>query len=299
MVDIGLVGVGSWGRFILRDLLSLDCRVHAVARSPESRTRASEAASIVSSIDELPDVAGIIVATPSITHAQVVEGTLPRGIPVFVEKPFTTDAKSAKRLLAKGAPRLFVMDKWRYHGAVLRLAQIAKDRVLGKVLGLQTQRTSWGLIHEDASTIWHLMPHELAIALEIFGHLPEPRFARMTSVPAGGDVGMITGLGRAPWMMSEISSRESSRGRSIKLLCEEGIAVMDHSYTDHIKIYSGNGTEPEMPEPKSVPVSMEMPLLKELRAFVEYLRGGPAPKSSAQEGVAIVQTIEKLLHLAR
>ena len=46
------------------------------------------------------------------------------------------------------------------------------------------------------------------------------------------------------------------------------------------------------------PISSEFPLLRELRAFVEHLEGGPPPKSSAAEGVAEVATIARLRELA-
>jgi hypothetical protein len=42
-----------------------------------------------------------------------------------------------------------------------------------------------------------------------------------------------------------------------------------------------------------------MPLLRELSTFVAHLDGGPPPKSSAAEGAAVVESIEKLRHLAR
>jgi len=56
---IGLVGCGSWGRYILRGLRSLGCPVHVVARPEPSRGNAAEfgAATIVESVDRLPPVA--------------------------------------------------------------------------------------------------------------------------------------------------------------------------------------------------------------------------------------------------
>ena len=42
-----------------------------------------------------------------------------------------------------------------------------------------------------------------------------------------------------------------------------------------------------------------MPLLTELETFVAYVGGnGPAPKSSAREGLRIVETIAELRRLA-
>src|SRR3990172_4237793 len=97
---IGLIGCGRWGRNILRDLVSLDCEVVVVARSESSRSNARErgAAAICGMIDDLPPVAGLVVATSSPSHAEVVRALLERNVPIFVEKPMTVDAASAARL---------------------------------------------------------------------------------------------------------------------------------------------------------------------------------------------------------
>jgi hypothetical protein len=41
-----------------------------------------------------------------------------------------------------------------------------------------------------------------------------------------------------------------------------------------------------------------MPLLRELQAFVDHLRGGPPPRSSAAEGLMIVERIAAIRRLA-
>ena len=41
-----------------------------------------------------------------------------------------------------------------------------------------------------------------------------------------------------------------------------------------------------------------MPLLGELRAFVEHLRGGPPPRSSAADAVTIVERVAAMIELA-
>ena len=51
-------------------------------------------------------------------------------------------------------------------------------------------------------------------------------------------------------------------------------------------------------EAERVETKGELPLLAELRAFVEHLRGGPPPRSSAAEGAAMVSTIAELRALA-
>src|ERR1041384_6958925 len=120
-MNVGLVGCGRWGVNILRDLRSLGCDVPVVARSQESVARARDggASAVVRDVSELSHVDGIVVATTTSSHAEVVEAALDHGVPVFVEKPVCTDSQRAVRLSELGGGRLFVMDKWRYHPGVL------------------------------------------------------------------------------------------------------------------------------------------------------------------------------------
>lgn len=293
---IGLVGCGPWGRHILRDLTALGCEVSVVARSEASRSRARDggAAAIVASASELPDVDGVVVAPATVSHAEAIEDVLERDVPVFVEKPLTPDLGDAERLAAAAPDRLFVMDKWRYHDGVLALAEIARSGEFGAVRSLHTRRVGWGNPHRDVDGIWILAPHDLAIALEVLGSLPTP-VAAAAEVMDGLPVGMTAVLREesgVPFSF-EVSAAAPVRIRSVRLICDEGVATLDDGYADHVLVARGIGGETERRA-----ISDEMPLLRELRAFVEHLGGGPPPKSSAAEGAAMVRVLSELRSLA-
>jgi predicted dehydrogenase len=294
---VGLVGCGRWGRHILRDLRALGCDVHVVARSPESAARAREgaAASLVDSVEALPPVEGVVVATPTSTHADVVERLLGRGVPVFVEKPLTADAESARRLAALAPDRLFVMDKWRYHPGVRELARIAAARELGDVVGLHSRRVTLGHRYTDVDTLWIHLPHDLAIALDVLGGIPEPR-AVVGETVAGELQGATVVLGEAPWAVLESSTLAPGHRRELRLVCEGGVAQLDGGYADCVRVLRAGGATEDDVERR--PIAGELPLLAELRAFVEHLRGGPPPLSSADVGVEIVEAIERIHELA-
>ena len=296
--SVALVGCGRWGRHILRDLVTLGCEVSVVARSEESRARARDggAASVVADLSALGGVDGIVVATPTATHAEVVEAALGLGVPVFVEKPLTADPPSARRLAAAAPERLFVMDKWRYHPGVRELARIVRRGELGAPVGIHSRRVTLGHRYADVDTVWIHAPHDLAIALEVLGFVPEPRLAVAELV--GGELAGATALlGESPWMALEVSTLAPGHRRELRLVCEDGVAQLDGGYAEHVVVARAGAIREDAVERRRL--DGELPLLAELRAFVEHLGGGPPPLSPAADGVAIVEAIERIVALAR
>jgi predicted dehydrogenase len=290
---IGLVGCGNWGRHILRDLRQLDPdgQVVVVARSPASRARAREggAHSTVAKIDALTDCQGIVVATPTTTHADVLWEALKFNAHVFVEKPLTCDGPSAAHLAGLFPKYLFVMDKWRYHPGVEMIRDITKTGELGPLTALRVYRLGNDDRKSDTDALWHLLPHDLAIVYEITGSHPVPVKAHATvqgeavavDVRCEGDIQI------------SVSSVSKERKRAVEASYRDGSAVLRDSYSKHLEVtWDGHGTEE-----RAIPA--DMPLRKELAAFLGHLQGGPPPRSSAEDGCRIVQTIEEVRRLAR
>jgi predicted dehydrogenase len=90
-----------------------------------------------------------------------------------------------------------------------------------------------------------------------------------------------------------VSANSPVHRREIRLLCENGVAMFSDADSACLRVIHNEGGREER-----LPVSDEMPLLRELRAFVHHLQGGPPPRSSAPDAAAIVATLAALRRLA-
>lgn len=295
--SIGLIGCGAWGAFILRDLVSLGCRVGVVARSEASRQRAQQggAAFIRDSVEALEPMDGYVVAASTPSHLALVEQLLDRSAPIFVEKPLGTSREEALRLAPRARGRVFCMDKWRYHPGIRWLARCAQEGSLGTVQGLFLTRVG-GVSKSQVNAVWHLMPHDLSIALEILGTVPEPRAATGAVLPNGWAYHAHVILGARPWVVIDAGERRGQHFREVRLVCAEGEATLGNAYAEQIIVRRHSASA--LGAPERVPIEQSMPLRLELEAFLGFLQGGPPPKSAYDEAMLIVDRMQALQVLA-
>ena len=296
---IGVVGCGLWGRFVLRDLLTLGVKVVIADIDPAARTAAgATGVTAVADASDLPAVDGLIVATPAVTHARIVTALLPRAVPILVEKPFTTNLAEAECLASDGGDRLFVGHTWRYHPGVQLLGEIARSGEIGPIVGLHSTRTNWTSPRTDVDSIWNLAPHDLTLAIEILGSIPMPR-AAVAEVHKGRAVGMTALLGDEPWLVFDISNRYRDKRREVRVHGRDGVAVMADPESGRIDITRGDSSSPPSEAISDVrEFSSQAALTRELIAFLGFIDGGPPPKSSAGEGVDVVRCVVRLRELA-
>lgn len=85
--------------------------------------------------------------------------------------------------------------------------------------------------------------------------------------------------------------------RELRLVCEGGVAQLDGGWAEEVVVGRAGAIDADSLERRSV--KGELPLLAELRAFVEHTQGGPPPLSPAADAIAVVEAIDALVTLAR
>ena len=83
-----------------------------------------------------PEIRGVAIATPAVTHAELVRQAFLAGKDVFVEKPLALSVDEAQKLndLASDKRRVLMVGHllW-YHPAVLKLKKLVEDGDLGRI----------------------------------------------------------------------------------------------------------------------------------------------------------------------
>lgn len=300
-IKIALVGCGNWGMNILRDLLSLEADVSVIDSDIklEKKVISLGATSFFKDLSKTEQFDGIIISTPASTHRILLEKLKNCGKPIFVEKPLCTSGEDLEWIKKNcDGMQIFLMHVWRYHAGIVELGTIAKEKKLGNPVQLVTKRTNWTSPRQDVDSVWTLLPHDLTIAKEILGYIPEPRNA-VCEVYNGTPRGMSGALGEVPGMIFEVSNRYFDKRREVRLHCENGVAVLKDEITDHIDIYLG-GPESKMDSVKPDKIYFQNipPLKTEIDVFLEFIKAVDKPKSDLVEGIEVVEKIIKLRELA-
>jgi predicted dehydrogenase len=208
-IKIGIVGAGRWGNHLIRNFLAAEqARVVAIADpSPTMLQRTQENFSLdptvvlTSSWQTLlaqPGLEAIVVATPAVTHFEIIEAALRQGCHVLAEKPLTLTSDSSQALwdLAQQQRVLMVDHTYLFHPAVQwgqaflqgvlpdapRLPSSpesfsgpvqANPEAIGQLHYGYASRTHLGPVRQDVDALWDLAIHDIAIFNHWLGMAPQ------------------------------------------------------------------------------------------------------------------------------
>ncbi len=295
MAKIGLIGCGRWGQNLMQELLAAGASVYVVDISDTARdlAKASKATGVFATVDDLPEVDGYLIATPSSTHAEVARSVLGNDVPVIIEKPITLNLRETEKLLTQNDKQVFELHAWRYHPAIQKMSEMLQQKQLGKLHWLRTLRANWTSPSSDSDPIWALLPHNISIMLELLGELPTVRSA-VAELCARKPVGITACLETKSGVkcIAEVSTRYSQRHREVRVHCENGVMELSRD-AGTLQIVYGKHNEfvYEVEEHTFDHIST---LQVQMQAVISFLEGGEPPKSNAKESLAMARLIHEI-----
>ncbi len=174
IVKVAVIGAGMMGRNHLKTYKNLQGveLVGVYDIFPEAREKAAEMFGIkaFSSLEEVAqNVDAVSVVTTSVTHADVGEFFLNRGIHCMMEKPLATTEEGCKRLInaaAKNNVTLLVGHIEQFNPAVEQMHKILHDTSKIRSLTAQRMSAASGRI-TDVDVSMDLMIHDAEIILSL------------------------------------------------------------------------------------------------------------------------------------
>lgn len=324
-LGVAVVGAAGWGQNVVRAFHSArGANLRCVCDlSPALLAGVAERYPTVTTTLDFervladPDVGAVAIAVDAPNHHRLAKATLLAGRHLFVEKPLTLSSADAEELCLLAEVRrltLMVGHLLLYHPAVVLMKAMLDAGEVGEVLYLHAQRVNLGLVRQTENAWWSLAPHDVALAIHLFGEGP-------VSVSATGatflqrdrgveDVAFGT-LRFADGRLAHlhVSWLDPHKRRSLTVvgtrkmlsfddaLPDEKLKIYDHAggvgntaYTGHVSyaqgvvVPVGDVVSPFLPAVE--------PLLAECEHFVDCVRGGLRPRSDGRQGLQVVRVLE-------
>ncbi|KJY36170.1 Gfo/Idh/MocA family oxidoreductase [Streptomyces sp. NRRL S-495] len=217
---IAVVGGGRIGSTHARNLAELGADVTVVEPDP-ARAAALSAelrCRVVPDAAELPGADGAVVCTPTDTHAAVVAGLLPHGVPVLLEKPCTAQPEASARLGAlaeeAGVPlRIGFQRRFSPEYAALRQEYRARPGQFGfaAFTSLDGAPPPQGYQVAGGSLAFDLQIHDIDLILWLFGSAVVEVSASSGGAGAATDL-LVTTLTLACGTVCSVVSKRASPG---------------------------------------------------------------------------------------
>ncbi len=317
MKQLAVVGLGPWGRNLLRDFLLLRGLGAVVAcdRSTLARQRALEAHPGLRVTDDYyagivanPDVSCVVIATDVPTHATLALAAIEAGKHVLIEKPLAQSraeadaiAESARRAgVVVTVDHLLLADP-----AFEQLERAIAVGALGTLEHVYTRRTNLGRVRSRENVLWSLGPHDIAVMLRLFGARPirveAAGGAFLQRSPAIEDVAFVTlffeGGGLGHMHLSWLDPRKT---RQITAVGSRALAVIDDAKEPHQRFQlspveisrSAAGIELDTSGSDTGHLDDEPPLLRMCRKFLDCVESGGENPSDVSLGRDVVSVLE-------
>lgn len=228
----------------------------------------------------------VVITTPPATHAFIATEALRIGLPVFIEKPLTTDLAEAEIFHAfameAGLP-VMVDHIHLFNHAFRQLLDIVSG--LGPVLSIDGVAGKPDAQRPDTSILWDWGAHDVAMCLKVMGREPDE-----VSVDAITHTERADGMGESIDLKLRFATADANfrlgsldqRQRTFTVLCRNGTVSYDDFRPDKLHL---NG--------KVVATQGLSPLEVALTEFCHQVRDGTLDIRALDLAVATVRTLAR------
>ena len=234
-----------------------------------------------------------VIATPTITHAEIGCRLMELGLDVLVEKPLAHDGASGRQLVdtAKRTGRILQVG----HLERFNPAVIALEKVITKPLFFEVHRMSqFSPRSLDVDVVLDLMIHDVDIVLSLVGRAPEEiRAAGVRILSDKVDIANVRLQFPGGCVANLTASRVSTeRIRKLRLFQPHEYISVDYSRQDGARF---TVTPPMAIGFAALAVTKDEPLRLELENFFDCIGSRQPPRVSGEQGLAALEVALDIL----
>ncbi len=319
MINLGIIGVGGWGKNLLRNFQEQPGAKVLIAadRVEERRAAAGEKypeltlTGDYSEILEREEVRAVVVATPGAGHFAIARDCLEAGKDVFVEKPMALNSADCLQLCRLAEERkliLMVGHLLLYHPAVGKLKEEVEAGTVGDLYYLYSQRLNLGKIRRSENALWTFAPHDISVALHLIGREAEAVSARGGSYiqPEVADVAFITiTFSGGVIAHLHVSWLDPHKVRKVTIVGSKKMLVFDDmDSSEPVRIYDKGVPENLAYDTYGEYLNLRYgdvqipwvragePLRAETGHFLDCVRERKTPLTDGRNGLAVVSVLE-------
>ncbi len=296
---IAVIGAGSFGKNHLRVIhQSKDADLSGVLDLDPLRAAevaAPYSARVFASLDELAaNSDAAVVATPTVTHAEIGCALMARGLDVLIEKPIGHTPEAGRALLESARQNDRVLQVG--HLERFNPAVIALSKVITQPLFFEIHRMSeFSPRCLDVDVVLDLMIHDLDVVLSLTGETPEEiRAAGVHILSDRVDIANVRLQFPSGCVANLTASRVSTeRVRKLRLFQPHEYISVDYGRQDGVRFRVNTTGAPTASAPPidfaQLPVVKSEPLQLELENFFECIVTRAAPRVTGEHGLAALE----------
>jgi len=308
---IGLIGLGYWGKNLLRCLHSLGVlRVACDASAQTTAQYQHEYPDIrfvtdAERVFDDPDIHAMVIATPAVTHATLARRAIAAGKDVFVEKPLALSYEDGEAIVREAGSRgrvLMVGHILQYHPAVVALHALIRDGAIGTVQYCYSNRLNIGKLRTEENIWWSFAPHDIStmlsllnaepVSVQSFGGSYVSEGVYDTTVTTLAFPNGVKGHIYVSWLHPYKEQRFVVVGSSAMAVfddcAKEKLVLYEHRIDWHAGVPVAQKADPH-----PIPIRSVEPLHEELSHFLGCTRTREVPRTDGAEGLRVLRVLER------
>jgi len=313
---LGVLGSGKWGQYLVRNFSELLGESNVIVFDPDpdkldevrENHREVETTGDIDGVIKNDSIPAVIVATPGASHYELTERALRAGKHVLVERPMAQKVSNAVdmiELAERKGQTLMVDHLLEYHSAVEALKERIISGELGEIYYIHGQRLDLEDLETEEDILWSLGSQEVSLMLYLIDKDPRTVTAHGGSYLEREDgeedtVFLNVEFEDGVKAHSHLSWLDPHKTRRMTVVGSKKMATFDDMESrNKLWIFdkgaekSGEGGFNVRYGDVCIPnVSLEEPMKKMCRHFLQSFENGSEPRSDGEDGLNVLKVLD-------